>query len=151
MDCMRHLLIMFLLLIAVVNGKAQEHELHNRITSEVWEAIAGIKHRVIDDYEYYPIFDDRIKAINGKEVTLRGYIVPIKDGTEHSSFLLSVLPINQCFFCGKNGIPMMVEVQLKKPIKYTAAVISVKGTIKLFNVNAAFACPVVIQNAMIVQ
>jgi hypothetical protein len=130
---------------------AQDHDIHNRITSETWETIATIIHKVIDDYEYYPVFNEKIRALDGKTVTLKGYIVPIKDGVEHSSFLLSVLPINQCFFCGKNGIPMMVEVHLKKPVKYTPSVIMVRGTLKLYEVNAAFECPVVIQQASIIQ
>ncbi|HET6242956.1 MAG: hypothetical protein H0V01_14820 [Bacteroidetes bacterium] len=130
--------------------QAQEHEIiHNRITSEVWDKIAGIKHRVVDDYEYYPIFEEKLKALDGKVVTLKGYIVPIKEGVEHSSFLLSVLPINQCFYCGKNGIPMMVEVNTKKPVRYTENIVNVKGTLKLYNVNAAFACPVVLQQALV--
>jgi hypothetical protein len=130
---------------------AQEHDFHNRITSDVWESIATIKHKVIDDYEYYPIFNPRIKAFDGKTVSLKGYIVPIKDGFEHSSFLLSVLPINQFFFCGKNGIPMMVEVKMKKAVKYTPSIVTVKGTLKLYEVNAAFSCPVVIQQSILLQ
>jgi hypothetical protein len=144
-------LLIYLLFFLPIKSIAQEHDFHNRITSDVWEAIATIKHTVIDDYEFYPIFNPRIKAYDGKQVTLKGYIVPIKDGFEHSSFLLSVLPINQCFFCGKNGIPMMVEVQMKKPIKYTPSIVTVKGTLKLFEVNAAFFCPVIIQQSNIVQ
>jgi hypothetical protein len=143
-------ILIFLLFLLPLNLSAQ-HEIHDRITSETWETIATIKHRVIDDYEYYPVFNEKIKALDGKQVTLKGYIVPIKDGFEHSSFLLSVLPINQCFFCGKNGIPMMVEVHLKKPVKYTPAVIQVKGTMKLHEVNAAFSCPVIIKDSALIQ
>ena len=128
---------------------SQEHGLHNRITSPVWETIAQIKHKVVDDYEYYPIFDEKMKALDGKIVTLKGYIVPVKEGVTHSSFLLSVLPINQCFYCGKNGIPMMVEVKTKKPVSYTENVVTVKGKINLYKVNAAFACPVVVQEAIV--
>jgi hypothetical protein len=128
-------------------ARGQEHTFHNRITSEVWEAIARIQHKVIDEYEYYPVFNEKLEAMNGKTVTLKGYIVPVKEGVSHASFLLSVLPISQCFYCGKNGIPMMVEVNTKKPVRYTDKVVTVKGKMNLFKVNAAFACPVVIQQA----
>lgn len=143
------LVVFFFCLFPVVFS--QEHEIHDRITSEVWEKIGGISHKVIDDYEYYPIFNEKVKALNGKTVTLKGYIVPIKEGVEHSSFLLSVLPINQCFYCGKNGIPMMVEVNTKKPIRYTENIVNVTGTMKLYNVNAAFACPVRIEQAIVLE
>jgi hypothetical protein len=139
------LIIVFLLSAGSIN--AQEHEFHDRITSEVWEVIGRIKHKVVDDYEYYPIFSDEIKAFDGRTVTLKGYMVPTKEGFQHTSFLLSVLPISQCFFCGKNGIPMMIEVHLRKPVSYTDKVITVKGTMKLRQVNAAYSCPVIINQA----
>jgi hypothetical protein len=146
---MKKYYLLLLILLPFLTLRAQEHEIHDRITSEVWEAIAGIKHKVVDDYEYYPIFPKEVKALEGRTVELKGYMVPTKDGFQHSAFLLSVLPISQCFFCGKNGIPMMIEVKLKKPISYTDKVIKVKGTMTLRQLNAAYYCPVVISNAMI--
>ncbi|MBA3901060.1 MAG: hypothetical protein H0X62_12780 [Bacteroidetes bacterium] len=131
--------------------KAQEHEFHGQVTSEIWESISRIKHNVIDDYEYYPIFSDEMKALDGRTVTLKGYMVPIKEGFHHTSFLLSVLPISQCFFCGKNGIPMMIEVKLRKPVSYSEKVVSVKGVINLRQVNAAYSCPVVINGATLLE
>jgi hypothetical protein len=130
---------------------AQEHNIHARITSDVWETIAMIKHRVVDDYEYYPIFNEEIKRLDKKTVELSGYMVPIRQGMVHESFLLSVLPINQCFFCGKNGIPMMIEIKLKRPVKYTDQVITVKGILNLQEVNAALASSVFMTQAIIID
>jgi hypothetical protein len=138
-------------LFAFTKTQAQEHEFHDRITSDIWETIAKVKHRVVDDYEYYPIFNAEVRALNEKTVSLKGYMVPIKEGFQHTSFLLSVLPVSQCFFCGKNGIPMMIEVQLKKPVAYSEKVITVKGMIKLRQVNAAYSCPIVLSGANIIE
>ena len=55
---------------------------------------------------------------------------------KQTKFMLSTLPINQCFYCGKNGVPIMVEVQLKEPTKFTYQTIKVKGTLKLSTANA---------------
>jgi hypothetical protein len=148
---MKKLLALCLILLGTLQIKAQEHEIHGQITSEVWEVVAKIKHKVIDDYEYYPIFTDEMKALEGRTLNLKGYMVPIKEGFHHTSFLLSVLPISQCFFCGKNGIPMMIEVQLKKPVSYSEKVITVKGVMKLRQVNAAYNCPVVLNGAVIID
>jgi hypothetical protein len=148
---MKKLLALCIILLATLQVKAQEHEIHGQITSEVWEVVSRIKHKVIDDYEYYPIFTDEMKALEGRTLTLKGYMVPIKEGFHHTSFLLSVLPISQCFFCGKNGIPMMIEVQLKKPVSYSEKVIAVKGVMKLRQVNAAYNCPVVLNGAVIID
>lgn len=58
-----------------------------------------------------PIFSDAAKALNGKSVTLPGYLVPFENGAQKSNhFMLSSLPINACFFCGGGGPETVVEV-----------------------------------------
>ncbi|MNR39518.1 hypothetical protein D3C85_1577330 [compost metagenome] len=55
---------------------------------------------------------------------------------KQTKFMLSTLPINQCFYCGKNGVPIMVLVEMAEPIKFTYKTIVVKGTLKLNPGNA---------------
>ena len=38
-----------------------------------------------------------------KPFELEGYMVPIKDGMKQTKFMLSTLPINQCYFCVKTA------------------------------------------------
>ena len=59
--------------------------------------------------------------MDDKTVTLQGYIIPMKAGFRQNRFLLSVLPIDQCTFCGQNGIPAMVEVTLSEDKKTRAS------------------------------
>ncbi|WP_177180972.1 hypothetical protein [Parapedobacter koreensis] len=54
-----------------------------------------------------------VKALQNKTVNLAGYMIPIESGLSHKRFMLSLLPIMQCMFCGQNGIPPMVEVVMK--------------------------------------
>jgi hypothetical protein len=144
--------ILFLLLISGICSisNAQEHDLlHDMVKSDLWKKIAKIEYDVIDDYEYYPIFTPELKNLAGKEVSLRGYMVPLEEGVVHSTFLISVLPINQCYFCGKNGIPMMVEVYMKKAVRYTDGIISITGKMSLNKTNMAFSYPIAINNAVL--
>jgi hypothetical protein len=55
---------------------------------------------------------------------------------KQTKFMLSTLPINQCFYCGKNGVPIMVLVEMAEPIKFTYQTVKVKGTLKLNPGNA---------------
>ena len=82
-----------------------------------------------------------ILGIN-KPFELEGYIVPIKDGMKQTKFMLSTLPINQCFYCGKNGVPIMVQVELKEPVKFTYQTVKVKGILKLSSANAMNSSPI---------
>ncbi|MCO4292312.1 hypothetical protein NF867_05485 [Solitalea sp. MAHUQ-68] len=112
------------------------HELHEKmITSEVWSKLANLSYRkeIIDNEQWtIPVFPTEIKALEGETITLKGYLIPLEKGLQHQLFMLSVLPIDQCYFCGKTkGVPEMVEVNMNKPIDYTKQPISVKGILQL--------------------
>jgi hypothetical protein len=78
-----------------------------------------------------PIFSEAAKSLNGKEVTLPGYLVPFDDGALKSNhFMLSSLPINACYFCGGGGPETVVEVFSIKQVTYTDKPVEIKG--KLF-------------------
>ena len=141
-------LLSFIFLTTNICFAQEPHELeHIMVKSSLWKKIGQIEYDVIDDYEYYPIFTPDLKQLNGEEVKLRGYMVPLEEGVVHSTFLLSVLPINQCYFCGKNGIPMMVEVYMRKAIRYTDGVIEISGKMSLNRTNMAYSYPIAINNA----
>src|SRR3546814_3364586 len=60
---------------------------------------------------YTPHFPNELKAIDKTTVTLPGYLVPLNGGRDHETFMLSVLPIMQCMFCGQGEVPPMVEIR----------------------------------------
>jgi hypothetical protein len=78
-----------------------------------------------------PIFSVGAKSLEGKTITLPGYMVPFENGIKGSHFMLSSLPLNACFFCGVGGPETVVEVNLKNPISYNEKPIEVQGTLQL--------------------
>jgi hypothetical protein len=78
-----------------------------------------------------PVFSAAAKTLNGKKVTLPGYIVPFSTGLKSSHLMLSSLPLNACFFCGAGGPETVVEVFLKKEITYTERPLEIQGILKL--------------------
>lgn len=84
-----------------------------------------------------PVFSKEIKALNNKEVTVKGYIIPLEGYEGQSYFVFSKFPYNMCFFCGGAGPETVMEVETKKgkEIKYTSKMITIKGKLKLNDDN----------------
>src|SRR3546814_19382022 len=82
---------------------------------------------------YTPHFPNELKAIDKNTVTLPGYLVPLNGGRDHETFMLSVLPIMQCMFCGQGEVPPMVEIFMIKgeKVRFTEEHIMMKGIVRL--------------------
>jgi len=78
-----------------------------------------------------PVFSDKIKALEGKEVIIKGYIIPVEGYKSHKEFILSAFPYNMCFFCGGAGPETVMEVEAKDPIPFQAESIILKGKLQL--------------------
>lgn len=128
-------LLLALLILTGFTVKAQ-HNPDDQVMSDNWDIIGGVDFKIVKDSEMYAVYTPGIKKLANKPFELEGYIVPIKDGMKQTKFMLSTLPINQCFYCGKNGVPIMVMVEMAEPIKFTYNTIKVKGMLKLSAGNA---------------
>ena len=78
-----------------------------------------------------PVFSDAAKSLDGKTVTLPGYIVPFENGMKSAHLMFSSLPLNACFFCGVGGPETVVEVFLKKEVSYTDKPVEIQGVLRL--------------------
>ncbi|HMQ47189.1 MAG TPA: hypothetical protein PKA00_06885 [Saprospiraceae bacterium] len=78
-----------------------------------------------------PVFSEEIKKMEGKEVTIRGYIIPVEGYKSHKEFIFSAFPYNMCFFCGGAGPETVMEVTSDQAIKYTTEPITLKGKLAL--------------------
>ncbi len=139
---MKKLSFIFLLFVGLGFTAKAQHDPSDQIMSANWDVIGSVDFRTPKETEMYAIFGNEIKKFANKPFELEGYIVPIKDGMKQTKFMLSTLPINQCFFCGKNGVPIMVMVELTEPIKFTYQTVKIKGTLKLSTTNSMDAPPI---------
>lgn len=78
-----------------------------------------------------PVFSDYIKNLEGKQITLKGYIIPVDGYKSHKEFIFSAFPYSMCFFCGAAGPETVMEVKAKEPIKYTTESIVLSGILRL--------------------
>ena len=102
---------------------------------EGWEMFSTVKFypkyfEEIDEELATPQFDKIVRALEGSEITLSGYYIPLE---LDSAFMLSALPYSSCFFCGGAGPETVAEIQIYPTPKYLApdAFIKVKGKLKL--------------------
>lgn len=101
-----------------------------------WKELADVSFKTkLDESGNYPIqfpiFGEKVKALDGKEITLKGFIVPLDDLKGENFFVLSLLPFNICYFCGGAGPETVIEVHTEEPYDFTEEIIQVKGVLKM--------------------
>ena len=72
-----------------------------------------------------------IEKLDGKEIEVEGYIIPLTGQVSQSHFMLSKYPQSTCFFCGKAGPETAMQVFMRdnKKIKIIERKVKVKGTL----------------------
>jgi hypothetical protein len=105
-------------------------------TESLWKTLAKITYK--KEYDEFlgfkidkPVFSEDIKALDGKEVTVKGFIIPVEGYKSHKEFIFSAFPYSMCFFCGGAGPESVMEVSSIEPVAYTAETIVLKGKLKL--------------------
>ena len=135
-NCM--LMLRSLLLIIMLIGVTQSSHLiaQSSATESLWKTLAKITYK--KEYDEFlgfkidkPVFSEQIKALNGKEVTVKGFIIPVEGYKSHKEFILSAFPYSMCFFCGGAGPESVMEVKSLDAIEYSAEAITIKGKLKL--------------------
>lgn len=122
-----------LLVLSIANGFSLPAQDKN-----TWEVLANIsiEKRFDETLNFevdYPTFSDEVKALEGKEITVQGWMVPLDELRGENYFVLSAFPFSNCFFCGGAGPETVMEVFSKKDIDFTEKRITLKGTL---NINA---------------
>ncbi|MGB3469025.1 MAG: hypothetical protein WBA74_27315 [Cyclobacteriaceae bacterium] len=122
-------------IIFIVSGVLQAQDIDRRNSIQNWSKLAQVDFiKSNDGYAeiYLPEFSKAIESSEGEEITLQGYIVPNDGLFSAEEFIISSLPLAQCFFCGGDSGPESVAyVYPKDPVKYTAKLVTIKGTLKL--------------------
>lgn len=65
----------------------------------------------------YPIFHKSVEALDGKNVIISGYAIPLEETAEKIVVILSAFPFSSCFFCGAAGPESVMDIKFKKARK----------------------------------
>lgn len=131
---MLRLVMSFFLLISTISFTSVYAQ--TGTTESLWKTLAKITYKKeYDDFLGFkidkPVFSEEIKALNGKEVTVKGFIIPVEGYKSHKEFIFSAFPYSMCFFCGGAGPESVMEVTAIEPVVYSAESIVLKGKLKL--------------------
>ncbi len=96
-----------------------------------WDVLNRVEVKNTVSGGFNATFAKEIKALEGKKVELKGYMIPLSQTTEHTSFILSALPANACFFHGEGGPGTVVEVNSLKPVPHSYNRITMTGILRL--------------------
>ena len=95
-----------------------------------WDTLAGLE---VETEILGPLravfttsYSEEIKALDGEEVKLMGFLFPLEGGLEHERFLLTAWPPS-CPFCLPAGPTHMVEVFCEEPVEFTEGAILMAG------------------------
>lgn len=83
----------------------------------------------------YPVFGDNLKKLEGKELYITGYIIPLD--VNQGLYALSRYPYASCYFCGRSGPESVISIKFaaKSPKYKLDKVLTLKGTLKLNDTN----------------
>ncbi|MDJ1481382.1 DUF3299 domain-containing protein [Cytophagaceae bacterium DM2B3-1] len=101
-------------------------------SADLWKTLMAVEYKNVPDRYYpQPIFSKDLKALAGKRVTLKGFIIPLDEAKKQMNFMLSMVPFSHCFFCGGAGPESVVEVKASTSFDYTAKPVQVSGVLRL--------------------
>ena len=120
-----------------------------------WELLKDVEFDEIwsEEFQAYymvPKFSKSVKEMDGKEVQIRGFIIPVDIVQDY--YVLSANPYSSCFFCGQAGPESVMEIQMIK--KYEGLrmdqVITFQGTLRL-NIDDIYQLNYILEEAKIIE
>jgi hypothetical protein len=100
-----------------------------------WQDLAKIKFTdkylsEYDAYFMYPTFSASVKALEGKQITIKGYFLDVV--AKENIYMLSKGPMASCYFCGQGGPESAIELEfINKENFKTDDIVSITGTLEL--------------------
>lgn len=85
-----------------------------KIAELTWHTLSDVSFKEqyvadLDMYYWKPTFGASVKAMQGKEVYITGYVIPVD--LDENFYVISRYPYAQCFFCGGAGPESVVDLR----------------------------------------
>ncbi len=94
--------------------------------------IAGLDTKTGLQFQYFkPDFMPDVKALDGKEITIKGFMFPLESADDQKLFLFGPFPVN-CPFQYHVGPNLVIEAHAdKNPVTFSYDPLVLKGTLEL--------------------
>ncbi len=112
------------------------HFADGNIVELTWHALTDVTFKEmyvsdIDSYYWKPTFGPGVKAMEGKEVYITGYVIPVD--YDENFYVVSRYPYANCYFCGGGGPESVVDLRFsgKNRTYKTDERLTFRGKLKL--------------------
>ena len=95
-----------------------------------WDLIGGVDTREGSNGLLEPLFDDEIRELDGREVKVQGFMMPLDNSERQQHFLVTRTPPS-CFYCLPGGPESVVEVKAERPLEFTFDPVVLEGRMTL--------------------
>ncbi len=142
---MRNRFLVFAFVLLALQGVAQK-----KID---WKTLAQVSFEeeysdALASYIMIPTFEAPVKALEGQEVEIAGYMIPLD--VAMNQYVISANPFAACFFCGNAGPESVMDVMFTEKQKLkTDEYVTLRGTLKL-NVHDIYHLNYILEDAEIV-
>jgi hypothetical protein len=100
---------------------------------ELWRKFVNCRLGYNEDTGVYSIkLTPEVKALNGKTITIRGFVLPM-DGSDLTKHFLLSRNTPVCMYCPPGAPNEVVEVDASKAVRWTDKMVAVTGKLHLVN------------------
>jgi hypothetical protein len=107
-----------------------------KISELTWHTLTDVTFKEmyvqeLDMYYWKPTFGASVKALEGKEVYITGYVIPVD--YDENFYVVSRYPYSNCYFCGGGGPESVVDLRFagKNRTYKTDERLTFKGKLRL--------------------
>ena len=119
-----------------IGQPADEAALQSRlpqVRDELWRKFVNCPLGYDEETGIYSIkLTPEVKRLDGKTVTMRGFVLPM-DGSDRTKHFLLTRNTPVCMYCPPGQPNEVVEVQAAKPIQWSERIVTVTGILRLVN------------------
>lgn len=99
-------------------------------TAISWETLAQVK-LTKSGTKFSPKFDAKVQQLNGKQIKLKGFMLPLDQAAKQQHFILSANPVANCFYCLPGGPESLVEIKADRAVDFSYDPVEVSGRLEL--------------------
>jgi hypothetical protein len=122
------------------------------IAELTWMTLTDVSYKQVyvpelDQYYWKPTFGASVKYLEGREVFITGYVIPVE--VDENFYVVSRYPYANCYFCGGGGPESVVDLRFagKNRAYRTDERLTFKGKLKL-NANDVYQMNYILENAV---
>ncbi len=101
------------------------------------ESYQDVNEAGIDIFGVKPVFPPDVKALDGQEIVMQGYMFPLDPTEKQARFLFGPFPVD-CPYHYHVGPALVIEAAAKEPMAFSFDPVTIRGTLTLVPLDLDF-------------